>query len=88
MSRRYVVAGARKSDWDLLLLTDPPARELIDLVHLEFSVFPCPECGQDMIMHVALAAEAKRRGWLTACLPCICRAKNIPYPDHNLPPLA
>jgi hypothetical protein len=88
MSNRYVAAGARKSDWDLLLLTDPVLREALDLAHLEFSVFPCSECGEDMVMETTAAADVERRGWPKVCLACICHAKNIPYPDHNLPPLA
>jgi predicted RNA-binding Zn-ribbon protein involved in translation (DUF1610 family) len=88
MSNRYVAAGARKSDWDLVLLTDPVLREIVELEHLEFSVFPCSECGEDMVMETHTARDADARGWPKVCLACICRAKNIPYPDRNLPPLA
>jgi len=84
-SKRYVAAGARKSDWDLVLLTDPSVRDVVERTHLALSVFPCSECGEPMVMETTAALDAERRGWLKVCLPCICRAKNIPYPDHNLP---
>ena len=88
MSNRYVAAGARKSDWDLLLLTDSSLRELVNRMHLTLSVFPCSECGESMVMEATAARDAEARGWPKVCMACLCHAKNIPYPDHNLPPLA
>jgi hypothetical protein len=51
-----------------------------------FRVMNCSTCGEEMVMSEESAVEAdKHLNWMKACLPCVCKAKGIPYPDSNLP---